>query len=205
MATTYPGALDAFTDPNATDTLDGVPHHTQHGNANDAIIQLETKLGTGSSPPAASSVLLGTGAGISSWLAAGTAWTPVISGATTPGTNTYTTQVGRYVRIGPIVIAQFYIVINAVGTAGNAMVGNAQINLPVAVANIANMIGAGAVTANLINLGAGFSWLTVQPTVNASQMLLVQSGDNVAPSTINAAVDVVNGSDVRGCVMYFAA
>jgi hypothetical protein len=47
MASSYPGALDALTNPSATDTLDSatVPHHTQHSNANDAIEAIEATLG----------------------------------------------------------------------------------------------------------------------------------------------------------------
>jgi len=47
MASSYPGALDALTNPTASDTLDSatVPHHTQHSNANDAIEAIESTLG----------------------------------------------------------------------------------------------------------------------------------------------------------------
>lgn len=48
MATSYPGGIDAFTNPTATDSLASatVPHATQHANANDAIEAIETELGT---------------------------------------------------------------------------------------------------------------------------------------------------------------
>lgn len=48
MATSYPGALDALTNPTASDTLDSVtvPHADQHANANDAIEAIEAELGT---------------------------------------------------------------------------------------------------------------------------------------------------------------
>ena len=48
MATSYPGALDNFTNPTSSDTLDSaaVPHATQHANANDAIEAIEAELGT---------------------------------------------------------------------------------------------------------------------------------------------------------------
>lgn len=51
MAITYPTALDAFTNPIATDLLDSltVPHDVQHANANDAIEALEAKVGVTSS------------------------------------------------------------------------------------------------------------------------------------------------------------
>ena len=47
MATNYPGSLDTFTNPTATDTLDSatVPHAGQHDNLNDAVLAVETALG----------------------------------------------------------------------------------------------------------------------------------------------------------------
>ena len=47
MATNYPASLDVLTDPIATDALNSVtvPHATQHANANDAIVAVETELG----------------------------------------------------------------------------------------------------------------------------------------------------------------
>jgi hypothetical protein len=47
MASSYPGGLDNFTNPTASDTLDSatVPHASQHANANDAIEAIESTLG----------------------------------------------------------------------------------------------------------------------------------------------------------------
>ena len=48
MATNYPGGIDNFSNPTATDYLDSatVPHATQHANTNDAIEAIEGELGT---------------------------------------------------------------------------------------------------------------------------------------------------------------
>lgn len=49
MATSFPGGLDAFSNPTPTDELNNADpalrHSSQHGNANDAIEALETKVG----------------------------------------------------------------------------------------------------------------------------------------------------------------
>jgi len=47
MASSYPGALDSFTNPTATDSLNDptVPHATQHADANDAIEAVQAELG----------------------------------------------------------------------------------------------------------------------------------------------------------------
>lgn len=55
MATSFPGGLDTFVDPNGTtDTLESVPHDAQHSNANDAIEALEAKVGIDGSAVATS-------------------------------------------------------------------------------------------------------------------------------------------------------
>ena len=48
MATSYPGALDTFTNPLATDTLDAssVAHAAQHDHINDAVKAIQIALGT---------------------------------------------------------------------------------------------------------------------------------------------------------------
>lgn len=52
MASSFPAALDALTNPTATDTMAAVPHDQQHANANDAIEAIEVKLGVdGSDDP----------------------------------------------------------------------------------------------------------------------------------------------------------
>ena len=47
MATNYPSSLDSFTNPTASDSLASstVPHASEHANANDAIVAVETVLG----------------------------------------------------------------------------------------------------------------------------------------------------------------
>jgi hypothetical protein len=49
MPISYPSSLDTFTNPISSDTLNSVPHATQHSNANDAISALEAKVGANSS------------------------------------------------------------------------------------------------------------------------------------------------------------
>ena len=47
MTTSFPGALDTFTNPTSKDTLNSatVPHAAQHDNLNDAVLAIETALG----------------------------------------------------------------------------------------------------------------------------------------------------------------
>ena len=56
MASSYPSSLDSFTNPSASDALNSatVPHATQHANVNNAIVAIETTLGTNPQGSAAS-------------------------------------------------------------------------------------------------------------------------------------------------------
>jgi hypothetical protein len=49
MATSFPSSIDSFVNPSASDALDSVsvPHADQHANINDAMVAVQTKLGTG--------------------------------------------------------------------------------------------------------------------------------------------------------------
>ena len=80
MASNYPTSLDTATQqpaPGATTDLDasGYEHHLVHTNHSDAIIELETKVGIGSSNAASASantVLTHTGSGTTAWTAPAT-------------------------------------------------------------------------------------------------------------------------------------
>ena len=56
MSTNFPSALDIFTNPNGSDSLNAaaVPHAEQHANANDAIEALQAKVGINGSAVATS-------------------------------------------------------------------------------------------------------------------------------------------------------
>ena len=64
----FPTSLPSITNPTASDTLAGVPHHTQHGTANDEIAALAAKLGIVASTPVIGDTLSGTATGSSRWV-----------------------------------------------------------------------------------------------------------------------------------------
>lgn len=67
MSTAYPNSTDSFSVPTSASTLDNPSHSSQHVNANDAIVAIQTKLGTGASASTAGTVLRGTATGTSAW------------------------------------------------------------------------------------------------------------------------------------------
>lgn len=63
----FPISIVAPTDPTAGSLVTNPGHAEEHQSHNAEIVAVETKLGTGSSTPAAGKVLRSTGSGISSW------------------------------------------------------------------------------------------------------------------------------------------
>ena len=69
----YPGSLDADSNDSLPKTISNTanlnsPNHAEmHGRSNDAVIELETKVGTGASTASTGAVLIGTGSGASAW------------------------------------------------------------------------------------------------------------------------------------------
>jgi hypothetical protein len=69
-------------------------------------------------------------------------WTPVIGGSTSESGQTYTTQVGRYTKIGRRVFGQCYVALSAVGTVtGTVLIKG----LPFPTRNTANQWAAASV------------------------------------------------------------
>lgn len=128
-------------------------------------------------------------------------WTPVLAGTGTAGVFTYTLQVGRYCRIGPLVFLQFTIRIGSVDTPPT---GTMTVSIPVASANVTNNNAAVTVEFSSIDLTAGYTTIVGIITPNTSIMTPYQLGDNVSNSALPAAA-IVAGSQLIAAGMYFAA
>lgn len=92
------------------------------------------------------------------WTSAGsdTSWTPTILGASTAGTATYSAQIGKYSKIGPLVFVTFILTWTSGTGTGNLLVGG----LPVNIINTAGlrttgtlqMAGGATIPANTVTL-----------------------------------------------------
>lgn len=110
-------------------------------------------------------------------------WTPTVVGAVA-GTTNYTTQAGRYVRIGNLVWATATIVItSATGT------GQAQFSLPIAVRSVANVNAFGSIVIN--GTGWALPVTTTYPVlagVGGTSIAVVQcAGNAIAASNLQMA------------------
>ena len=126
-----------------------------------------------------------------SWYECGT-YTPVLKGATTAGTFTYTTQLGRYTRIGRMV----YIDVNITVTGASvAPAGNLYVTLPkTAISDTKKLAQAAAITNNLTLTGQAFVQ-TISGSVNAA-VLAVNNGVSSA---------VVSSSDTAFTIQFSLA
>jgi len=115
-------------------------------------------------------------------------WTPVIQGTTTPGVNTYSTQVGRWIRVGNLILVSCFIIMSVKDA---AMAGNIQVGgLPFVSRNITGArwsITSGQF--NNFNLDNAGGWTTLNANVlaNSNAINLNQNGDNVGAKNIVAA------------------
>lgn len=97
MATNYPTALDTFTNPSSGDTLDSPSHAAQHANINDAMVAVQTRLGTGSDP-------------IGTWTAFTPSWTNLTVGNAT--------QNWKYCYINNVLVITGYIQLGSTSSMG---------------------------------------------------------------------------------------
>lgn len=123
-------------------------------------------------------------------------WTPVIGGAGGTSGQTYTTQVGRSVKVGRQVTASFAVTLSAKGT----ITGAVQIQgLPyTADANV----GASAGLPYYISLGT--NWVSLGGYLFPSTTALAVYGNTAAAATVTAlaTADITNTTEIRGTVTY---
>lgn len=119
------------------------------------------------------------------WYEEGT-FTPTLGASTTPGTQTYSVQIGRYTRIGNRVLFNLRIVLTAkdVATAGNLYVDG----LPFTANSTSSNFSACAVSSTgFIDLSAGYSQIVADVQPSDTKIYLGQIGDNVASALLTAA------------------
>jgi hypothetical protein len=128
-------------------------------------------------------------------------WTPVIGGSGGTSGQAYTAQVGRYTRIGNLVVAAFYVELSTEGT----VTGDAQIQgLPFTSAATGQAIFTHAVMWNSL----ATTWVSVFARINdsttAATLRGAQSASSGNTSALTAA-DLDNNSRFIGTLIYETA
>jgi hypothetical protein len=121
------------------------------------------------------------------------AYTPVLSGSSTAGTQTYNTQVGYYTLTGKRVDFSARIILTAFDV---ATAGNIRVSIPSACANLASMSYAVAVSlSGGIDYTTNYTTLEARIAPNTAFVELRQAGDNQV-SIAAAAANMTNSAAV---------
>lgn len=127
-------------------------------------------------------------------------WTPFVAGDVTPGAQTYAIQWGLACYIGPLVLAQFSVVLTAkdAATAGNIVIAG----LPMPAQTSARTQAGWLSSYSNVTQGAGLTQLGVEVPAGASEFSLVGSGSGVAAVALPAAGLAAN-STFKGGALFF--
>lgn len=128
-------------------------------------------------------------------------WTPVLAGSSTPGTQTYGEQVGRYVRAGNMLFVTFRITLSAKdgATAGSMRITGLPFIYPSAFTN-----GIAAVSIGqwgVITFPANFTMLCGEILPNTQYISLTRAGSAQGAAFV-AAAEVAATSQVYGSAWY---
>ena len=126
-------------------------------------------------------------------------WVPRIAGTTTPGTQTYSTQFGRWSKYGFTVNLHFRVNMTAKdgATAGNIVI--TDFPFPVEGAAIAPF--AGAIYSNNLTLTAGHTWVVCIPSPGFLSKGIYECGSGVAAAILQAAA-LANTTHLIGTLQY---
>lgn len=128
-------------------------------------------------------------------------WTPVIGGSGGTSGQSYTSQVGRYVKIGKLVICQFLVVLSAKGT----ITTNVQIQgLPFTSESVSGLTSVAALRFSSL----ATNWIHVIARVTSNGTTADVMGNGAAGqsnSTALVTADIQNVTELEGTLIYRAA
>jgi len=153
MAINFPTSLDSLSNPASGDKLDNPSHSTQHGNANDVLEALETKLGIGASPAGSATAgfpLVHSTGGTTSWAQVG--YQGITSGTASSGqVLTAGTATGTSIWSTPSASGLTQIVPTSVAVAGVGSSGSVDANGAVTFSTTTNIDISGAFSSTYQN------------------------------------------------------
>ena len=128
-------------------------------------------------------------------------WTPVIGGSGGTSGQTYATQVGRYVKIGKLVICQFTVTLTAKGT----ITSTVQIQgLPFTSESVSSLTGA----TFLMFSSLATNWISVSARVTPNGTIADVQGNQAAAAnnfTSLVTADIGNTTQFEGVLIYRAS
>lgn len=130
-------------------------------------------------------------------------WTPALT--STGASFTYTSQVGRYIKIGKLVFLEFRINLSNApsGTTSNQVFIS---GIPFTMETVTDMFFASAgLYFFFVDLATNYTDIRLQGGSNANSITLVQIGDNQGQQALNANQLVGSGTELRGTFIYISA
>jgi len=125
-------------------------------------------------------------------------WTPTFGGTTSESGQAYSIQLGRYVKIGKLVIVQFYVALSTLGTiTGNVMVKG----LPFTSENVSNLYAACTI-GFWSGMTVGKHFLTGFCSPNSSGITLEATASAVVASAVLAQGDLSATTNMLGTMSY---
>jgi hypothetical protein len=127
-------------------------------------------------------------------------WTPVIAGDGTAGTQTYSVQSGKFVRIGKQVWCEFSLTMTAKDgtTAGNIYIGG----LPFTVSSATNYRGSGYFGAWVnLTMAAGYTQLGLRAGTSSTIAYITQSG-SASAENYTVAANIAATTELRGTIEF---
>jgi hypothetical protein len=129
-------------------------------------------------------------------------WTPVIAGTTTPGTHTYSTQEGKYYKVGKLVTAFFAITMTA---KGGTMAGAASITgLPFTADNLNYSQGGSITRAGVIDIPTSYMGLGLMIPASSNVVYISTFGDGIISDTLVASA-IQATTTINGVLQYKTA
>lgn len=195
MATNYPAALDTTATLPASAgvgaNLSTFPHSTLHGNADDAIIAVETELGV-----APSDSFSTVKARLDAMVSTTGIWTSYTPTFTQSATITKTVGYARWMRVGRTVIGGFHMTATSAGTASNAI----RVGLPVTAGALPNDLGIGS--GYVADVSSPQNYIASLGVITTTAVGFIVAAGYVGSSV---AMTIASGDIVTGQFMYEAA
>lgn len=128
-------------------------------------------------------------------------FTPTVYGTSTAGSNSYTTQNGSLVKLGPVSVASFEILMS---TKDGTMAGNIRISgLPVPARDYKTSGSAVGILFGDVTLAAGGNVVVARIPSGADYIELLECSDSATVTELTAA-SIENASNLEGTLVYFS-
>ena len=125
-------------------------------------------------------------------------WTPIIGGTGGQSGQAYTTQSGKYVKIGKLVVAEFRVVLSTAGTITTApMIGG----LPY---TVETTVG-GSCASSWQNLVSGVGMIGIEPVTATTYAAMTYTNNFITSTLALTTGHIGNTTEIKGTIMYRAS